>query len=481
MRPTWPNGIVTGSPARASDIEELRDEINRVREIVGLSPISWPEIGAIKASDLTQMRSAIQDIWNDDDLEFGTLPDWTGHAPASDNLDLAVHIMDLRTWISRASDFPPEQGVDSYSYTPINSAQTNWAVIGSNWRSNIQGFTGGAPDENKIKYVRCKIVAKPDGANRVLLSQDSGSLAKYAEAFGKYSPIRVFALLNLETYRRGETYDAALGTVTYTRPGQPSITVNNTNMYIENFAYEAAQIHNSFKNSGVSDYIIWNEPNDTNPDVQPKHLSAAQFAALLRRCWQNMALPLPTSSRPRLYWGGILFTNISDSGNPQSGQVQYVDDVYSNVRSQLAADPVSWRPSDDQLPWSGINVHLHHVPFEDSTSSGTVSFVKNLVMDNVWSIQQSNGDGGWIIIGEWGVARQDLDDDEDALLKTFQRIRPWSTAMFYFTHPDFDQSDGDDADWWGLANREPESQGGQDYWVAKSDVQQGPKYRVALE
>lgn len=477
MRPVWPTSVIAGSPAKTEDIQSLRDEIGSVRQRLGLSAISWTAITTLKASDFIQMRDAIQDIWNVSALNFGDLPDWTQGTPTAGFIDPAAHVMDLRVWLGRASDFPPEQGVDTYSYSPVNQAQTQWAGIGSGWVGNIQGLTSGAPADNKIQYVRCKIVSMPDGQDkRVILSQDEPQRDGYVAAFNTYkNQLRVFAVLNLETYLRDSSYDVALGAVG---------GVQNTSDYIEEFATEFGALHSYFGPAGVLDYIIWNEPNDDNPAVQPKFLAADQFAALLRRCWQKVVKPAPVATQPRIYWGGILFTGVPSQMNPETGQVEYVENVYAAVRNQLTADPETERPPNNGLPWSGINIHLHHTPLEQSGNG----FVKSLLRNHIWPLQIEYGDGGWIIVGEWGITRKDLTDDSNALLKAFQRIRPWATTMFYFTHPDFPQKFipnptpppndiPDPDDWWGLVNRDV--QGGS--WVTLSDAPQGPKYRDALD
>ena len=337
MRPNWPNSVVSGSRAKIEDIQTLRDEINRVRGVVGLGPISWPPITTMKAADLIEMRDAIQEIWSDNSLNFGSLPPWTDGTPTANTVDPAVHIMDLRTWVSRAGDYPPVQGIDTFSWNQYGAAVDQWAIVNSAWRSNLLGLTpdsGGdaAPLPNRIRSLRCPITAREAALpnQRQPLSGDPNWRSRFQSALSIYtstSPsLRIYAMFNAETFYNGDPQGNALRSgfiqVNDTFQGQ-TIVVENTTPFIEDFSTEVAFLVNWLRPLGVNDFIIWNEPNVSEGDEPLKAMSASHYAAMLRRCWRKVMLTtngwLPISQRPNLCWGGVLFVVVDTENGPVSG------------------------------------------------------------------------------------------------------------------------------------------------------------------
>ncbi|MBI2305247.1 MAG: hypothetical protein HYU86_10960 [Chloroflexi bacterium] len=105
MATQWTNPVGPGSRILVFDVTELRNAIDCSRSAYGAPPYSWtdptltPEQTRIKAVHLTEMRTAIQELWNQ--KAMGTLPAWTGGTPTTGGRILASHLTDLRTWLNQ--------------------------------------------------------------------------------------------------------------------------------------------------------------------------------------------------------------------------------------------------------------------------------------------------------------------------------------------------------------------------------------------
>jgi hypothetical protein len=214
------------------------------------------------------------------------------------------------------------------------------------------------------------------------------------------------------------------------------------NDYILGFAERARQMSEVFnQNSGVYNYVIWNEPNNTDPEKAAQYLDAEHFAALLLRCRQVME----TRFAPRLYWGGVIF-GPGNGALPDQNSLDYVDAVYEALYSRGLAggEYGSW-------PWTGINVHIHHAReeghianlfdgFEFEVSPGTWVHI-----DGVNEIRSRRGDYGDMIVGEWGESRERYDADPGTLSRLYDDVRQHANIMFYFSH-----HEQPEAETWGL-------------------------------
>lgn len=101
-RPHWTDHpVTTETPIKAVHINELRQEIDRLRQRVGLSAPTWtddPVIAGrttIKAAHFLELRAALRDIW--DQIGRGCLPLWmAGSPPSPGRLIFASDMNDLR-------------------------------------------------------------------------------------------------------------------------------------------------------------------------------------------------------------------------------------------------------------------------------------------------------------------------------------------------------------------------------------------------
>ncbi len=106
MPTQWTNEITSGSPVRASDLNELRDAIDRNRMPYGEAGYSWTDnpltnATPIKAVHFTEAKTAIQGLWTHKSM--GTIGGWTarsGDAPSSGTPVYATDLTDLRGWLN---------------------------------------------------------------------------------------------------------------------------------------------------------------------------------------------------------------------------------------------------------------------------------------------------------------------------------------------------------------------------------------------
>ncbi|MFN8524261.1 MAG: hypothetical protein U0821_14265 [Chloroflexota bacterium] len=448
MPTDWPVALISGSQARPDDIITLRSRIDIIRQNLTptLPPVSWspPSTGQTSpftAQSFIQMRTAIQEIWTAKGMPVSIGP-WTGDGPGGPSTNppsaqtriRAAHINNLRTWLNQAEGYPALVGIQTHSYDPNNG---QLPIPGDNWVNDIRGLS------SKITMVRCTIVARQDTNNpgqRMPFSLSPTDLDGYYSAFDYYRDrgLTVFAVLNSETYYRGEEINA---------PRRPADLSND---YIEHFSDAAAYLSERTRlwNAGVQNFIIWNEPNDADPT---KYLSSDCFAALLRRCWKKMAVDVDARFRPNIYWGGVLFTNVEES-QPQDGQIEYLQKVYDAVASQIASGvdgSINWQRS---WPWRGINVHIHHRP--DPT------FLLNLFKD-INATRSTHGDPNELLVGEWGATKQDIETvDPNMISLAYTRLRPYASHMFYYLHPHVPDRGAD----WGTRNTGVAVEAGQNRW-----------------
>lgn len=112
----WSATIAPGVPVRAGDIEEIRAAValRRTETVPPLSPMTWTDlplqagVTPIKAVHFTELRQAIEDLWQARDPGC-RLPPWTadgpgGTGPAPGRPIYAQDVLDLRAWLNQHED-----------------------------------------------------------------------------------------------------------------------------------------------------------------------------------------------------------------------------------------------------------------------------------------------------------------------------------------------------------------------------------------
>ncbi|MFN0073809.1 MAG: hypothetical protein ACKVVP_20205 [Chloroflexota bacterium] len=433
---SYPDVVQAGLPANASHISTLRANIDSITPNVPLPyryTFSWINIGPgalIQAKYLTEMREAIQRFWNF--KSRGLLPGWssgvtpggasTGQPPT---LIRASDITDLRRWLNQYQDnhAPRQQGIDTKSYDANNPARPivlDTAVAGDanwNWVGDVRGLWN-SPVHGRLR-VRTVITAPGNGVG----SLDLGDILSYNAAFERYgnAEIKVYALIGSEFYRRDPNIDPYVDL-------NASLNTAGTNAYIEGFSARAASLvfdpNLYFQN--VTGYIIYNEPN-VGGTVQP-----GNFAALLRRCRERMGPDVI------LYAGGL---QVGPGYDPNP--IIYLEAMYTWLMNHA--------PPGTGWPWSGVNFHFHH---NNRSEVDIDDFFKGRGGDpGLLTLMKDRGDGGDVIIGEWGVTQQDFATSPGSLSELYGNLIAHDpTIMFFFAHQPVDDPVHPGTRTWGLRN-----------------------------
>lgn len=428
--------VMRGLPIRASDIMSLRTNLDADLGHAGLSyPWTWTSVSAnspIQSKHLTEIRGAIQMLW--DDRDAGDLPPWqaeggTQLGVASSALPgqvLAPNVVQARTWLGqyeRGAVPDPIQGIDSLSYRPNDEDSPE---ISSAWAADV---TAIAPE---IQVVRSIVTAREgtDGL-REILSENTSDVNAYRRSLRKYRQdgrtYEVFLVVNIETYYRGGQVDDPI--LPGPGPDQLFPSPVATNTYIEEFAAEMKALiplmrSDANGNKVCDNFIIWNEPNDYAIN---KRLEEYTFGAMLHRVWQECVKGNPTP--PRLYPAGIQTV----IGHPGSA-TDYMRKTIEYVRYRMDyAGESGW-------PWSGLNFHVHQ---QRDQAQFTAQF------DNISSLRNANSQSGELLIGEWGVNVANSANLSVLYNQLVGVVNAKPTTMFYFSHQEFSEKDehNNDVQW----------------------------------
>jgi hypothetical protein len=166
---TWTDNPATPAVhVRATHINELRSNVNSARAAAGLSAYNWTD-GAtldttkyIRAVHFTELRSAIQDLWNH--ANMGSIPNWSVGSPPSTSREVSARaINDLRNWY------------DLYDPESIIGAQ--WTNNSRNWNSK-SGAAGG----RSIRSARVRSLP-PSHRRRLAVNRALGDAGFYGLQF----------------------------------------------------------------------------------------------------------------------------------------------------------------------------------------------------------------------------------------------------------------------------------------------------------
>ncbi|MFN8526425.1 MAG: hypothetical protein U0821_25270 [Chloroflexota bacterium] len=427
----WSDTPVRGGPIKASHISTLRTYVDADLASIGKSYAwGWDTSEAavervIKARHLTDLKAAIQILWND--KSRGPLPSWSGgeepggpsNPPGRNQSQTRIRasdVNDLRRWLNQYEDNHPlqVQGIDTMSYAIRQPGQP---LIQDAWAEDIRLLKTQQP-----LAVRCNVVAMPFGANNTLDLADS-DFARYEAAFNRFRAkgLRVFALFTRQFYDRAAE-----------SPGADLTPGMHSNLYMREFASRVATAATRMRdNAGVRDFIIWNEPN-VGPNTSRDRLSELNYALLLRTCYQRLP------SDVRMYWGGVQFGPGDDPApdpdpladslpsrlprGPDLNTVAYIRNVHQALidRELVGAEIAPW-------PWAGINVHIHG-PRHPTQVAAMFSHLDSIRLSEF-------GGTGELVIGEWGVQHGTYQAFPDALSKMYGFLfNGHPDLMFYYSH-----------------------------------------------
>lgn len=442
---SYPDIARVGQPAKATHISTIRTYVDQTA--APLPPqyrysFSWSNInpGApILAKYVTEMRSAIQLLWNF--KSRGTLPNWSsGITPggASNGRNPTVirasDITDLRRWLDQYLDnhAPLQQGIDSKSFDANDGRKPvvlDSAIGGDadwNWVGDI-GWLWNHPELGRLR-VRTVITAPSEGQDPL----SSSDVAGYNLAFQRYATaeIPVYVLIGSEFYKRGSV-------LPYTDLNA-DLNSSRTNEYIEGFANKASILTTGplqWRFANVSGYIIFNEPNVGNA-VRPEN-----FAALLRRCRERMG------SSAAIYSGGLQV-----GANYDPNPVVYLRRMYEWITNNGAPD-TPW-------PWTGVNFHFHHnsrtAPDINYFFQNGPDYPDDPNQEGLRTLMSRVSDERDILIGEWGVTQQEFAASSTSLSTLYANLIANSpTIMFFFARQPVADPITPSTSTWGLRNWVP--------------------------
>lgn len=357
---TWTNQITPGSPITAFDVQEVVNAINADRQQASLDPYPWayPTISTetpVFAVVFTQMRDAIQDLWNN--KLIGPLPGWRaygadGQGPAPGRPIYAQDILDVRYWLDfyeLSGDSPPYPyspsgyGVYSQGYYPDPLADGHPdEVITQAWADDVANLG--------VKWVRLLINSNP--VDNSLGNAGSGPLHYYATVCQYYANvgIKVMGVLTAETDRYPEPpnpppgRDWPSGAPNDALSADPSNPDVVTNAYITHFAARIGAIVNALGGL-VSAFEIWNEPNDPAGE----YLASQNFGSLLY--YSALQLVPPSYG---IVTAGLLYTD--DTGYDST----YLKGGGGEVGLYNSTNATYWHANPPQTrtyPWGHIGVH----------------------------------------------------------------------------------------------------------------------------
>ena len=144
--------IWTSTPAvSVASINELRGAVDAAFEAYRDPAVSWtdgatlPGTTTIKAKHLTELRDAIQELWDKDDRNLGLIPNWTtGVEPGEPNpiTPLPIQdsdITDLRGWFNHYETWGDLRGVHWWASTSTDFPKVGWNVETVYGVSNADG------------------------------------------------------------------------------------------------------------------------------------------------------------------------------------------------------------------------------------------------------------------------------------------------------------------------------------------------------
>ena len=444
----WSRPIRRGDAMLASDITELRDQIQYQGGLAGLNPpITWNPASInqgdwILASHFRDMRAAIQRLWTSKNR--GSLPMWSsgirpggpseGVAPTS---ILATDVTDLRRWLDIYIDNHPRLGMDTKSY---DAASRN-RLLADNASADgwIPDIAALAPPTPSRFMVRCEVNSpvtwldpdNPDDPDRIPVSWNSVDRGHYRTAYSRIrmnSGAIVYPLLSKNFVLMGTTADSVK---------QP-LNVSFSNSYIDQFSDEAVAFSRAIASSGARDFIIWNEPNGNQGVNTPPQ----NFAALLYHCYNKLKAD---SSDNQIYWGGILCLpkptgpDTVDNNKVDPANIDYFKGVYEavsnfhfgGIKIPLYVQGELITQKFGPWPWDGVNVHVHR----DRTSG----FVSDLFDQVRNEMRFERGDwSSRVLVGECGITIENYRDGQRLTNSSgsaiFNRLIERADLLCLFSH-----------------------------------------------
>ncbi|MFN8637442.1 MAG: hypothetical protein U0893_26620 [Chloroflexota bacterium] len=434
MPRTYHRVLRTGSLIRADDLRQVRDFVDQ--DMSQLPPdlryqFAWPpsaiQAGTpIQARYLTDMRDAIQVLWNYKSRP--PLPGWTsGTTPGGPSnsrtptIIRASDVNDLRFWLAvYEANHPHGIGLDTLSCDPSQSGRPE---ISQGWVDNIHALRTASPP----LLVRCDVrgPGSPPGSANFSADDYDG----YKRAFDKFKGttsgqnIPVFALLTRQFHQpAGLNPSEGLGPTTF------------SNAYIDSFVNAAHAFATQMSGHGVQGYIIWNEPNANQEPLDPEH-----FAAMIYQVYQQL------QSLGEIYWGGVIFGEAPPS-NPDQADVNALNFIGSTYDSETGAliqrgiydSLLYWKKAgtDNEgsygpWPWTGVNAHVHHDRTKNNVDHNLGRLNTQTSVLGLKGIQDKFGDSSIMIIGEWGIQNG---RPSSGMSHVYPFFRDWAEYMFYHSH-----------------------------------------------
>jgi len=464
----WPESIRRGDPLKASHVSVLRNEIQNQANLAGLNPPltwNWSNVqpgDRVEARHFRDMRRAIERLW--DSKRRGPVPRWTsGGDPGGASLGTAPtpitasDITDLRRWLDAYIDNHPRIGMDTKSYDAgsINRPLVDTGQLDS-WIPDIAAFMPPAP----AKFmVRCAVSTPrtypqaPDDSPSNPIGWSNIDRDHYRDAFSAIRSSTGSVVYVILTPRFVE------------HEADPShiacdLDANFTNSFVTTFANQASAFASRCLPAGVTNYIIWNEPNNAGGSS----IEAQKFAALVYNCYKALK---SVSSSIFVWWGGILLApNTIDGNKVQTGEVTYVRGIYDalttfSVPVLLNGAPI--QASSGPWPWDGVNFHIHR-----ERSQAYVDDVVNTIVKSEINVHRSDNQSTPVLIGECGItienyrANQRLTrDNEDQPKKIYDMLIEAFDQICHYSH--HTQNEGAQVGVWGVQNWSESPPANQDY------------------